>query len=281
MSIKTIDQIPEYHEKEILSDNTTLYRVTCAYCGNEVQFKHSAKPSRCPHCGEKDYRKPKTETQLFKLQREYLNGDTEALGPLYLILKDYAKSIIKKNIPREFTYHFDKIEEKSSDAANLMIEQYLVKPGFKVDYSFGGYLQWKVKEVLWNKKVRKEENHDSLNSYLETEDDNIEGIDILSDHVKMFHEHAQEIDYAASNEFYKKDTEYGLSQVVDTIMKRVSTEYSTLSKLLLLGALLVKIDISGESDALLHRYYAVFGTDIKHLVDKSLLVMYQFLKERG
>ena len=89
---------------------------------------------------------------------------------MYSILRDYAKSILKNHLPRDFTYHYGLIDEKANDAANLLIEQYLDKKNFYIENSFAGYLQWKVKQVLWNKKTKREEDHESLNVHMESED---------------------------------------------------------------------------------------------------------------
>jgi len=274
--MNSIDKIPEFHKKKLLDDGNIMYHVTCAYCGNEITFRHSNKPKKCPYCGSTNFRKPKTETQLFHLQRKYLDEHKEsALGDIYLILVDYARSIIKKSLPREFTYHYELIDEKASDAATLFIEQYLAKSEFRVENSFGGYLQRKVKEVLWNKKARREENHESLNAHMEGEENSsTEMIDITAST-----EHIEIED--ANTLLSKHDLENGIINLIEKSANRIRKEYSVGKSLIFLGALLVRMrqGLYRDGETRMNLYYKNFGTKTKEQVDSMMLLIYRFIRE--
>jgi DNA-directed RNA polymerase subunit RPC12/RpoP len=292
--LKAIDKIPEFHTKGTDDEGGTIYHVVCAYCGKDISYKHSRKPERCPHCGASDYRKPKTETMLFSLQRKYLeNRDEKTLSQMYLILRDYAQSIIKKHLPRDFTYHYGHVEEKASDAANLLIENYLSKPNFSVENSFAGYLQWRVKEVLWNKRTRREENHESLNVHVAEENaDSPELLEFASyfdgQTVGELNTNpngdprTNEVENSVFNaETNRQDLEAGLLKLLQRIFDRVEAEYSTLTKLLVMAAICLRVErgsLAGGEEAL-NMYYLRFGTRIKPLTDTSILLIYRFIKE--
>lgn len=288
-----IEKIPEFNTKQVDSAGNVVYSVVCAYCGREVQYRHSEKPAKCPHCGSTDYRKPKTETMLFNLQRQYLDGrDQETLSRMYLILCDYAKSIIKKHLPRNFTYHYGHVEEKATDAANLLIENYLSKNQFKVENSFAGYLQWRVKEVLWNKRTRREEDHESLNAHIEKEDSSSPELVDLANQLdeqpvsgfSLGHPQGQTSQVETTvltNEALRGDLQAGLYELLSRMLTQIGQEYSTLTKYIVLGALCLRIERGyyQDGEAALNRYYVRFGTETKELVDKAMLLFYRFIKE--
>lgn len=289
-----LDKIPEFHSKEVDEGGGVVYTVVCAYCGNEISFKHSEKPSKCPYCGAKDYRKPKTETMLFQLQQEYTTtGDKDVLTKMYAILRDYAKSILKKHLPRDFTYHYSLVEEKANDAANLLIENYLSKPNFYIENSFAGYLQWKVKQVLWNKKTKREEDHESLNVHIENEDSSTpELVDLTSqaensptswESSTVFLNSSTNSrgveDVVLDPEVLKEDLEKGVIALIERILDTVEVEYSKHMKLLLIGAMCVQFSHNMQDNDAINRYYTRFGTRVKPLLEGVVLMIYRFVKE--
>lgn len=289
-----LEKIPEFHTKEVDEDGNVVYTVVCAYCGNDVSFKHSEKPDKCPYCGSKEYRKPKTETMLFQLQQEYMStGSTEALTKMYAILRDYAKSILKKHLPRDFTYHYSLVEEKANDAANLLIENYLGKNNFYIETSFAGYLQWKVKQVLWNKKTKREEDHESLNVHIENEDSSsselvdfasqIEGATTSWDAYTMAKSGSPSSkgaeDIVLDPQIMKEDLESGVFTLIEKILQQVEQEYSKHTKMLLAAALYVQIANNFQDNEQINRYYMRYGTRIKPLLERSVLLIYLFIKE--
>lgn len=290
-----IDKIPEFHEKESDSKGNVIYSITCAYCGNEVRYYHTEKPEKCPHCGSTDYRKPKTETMLFRLQDQYLESrDNEVLGQMYIILCDYSKSLIKKNLPKDFTHHYGVIDEKSVDVANRLVEKYLTKPQFKVENSFAGYLSWRVKEVLWNRKTIQEESHDSLNAHIDDKDGNASEVMEFTENISDSSEAPAYLtawknknqnfdnfsDWVVTEQTEQEDLENGLYNLIEKILSMVESEFGKYTKLGLLGALLLYMERGNtdESHQALNRYYRLFGTRLKDLLNRIEKSMYLFIK---
>ncbi len=270
------------HKKNRI-DGKIEYEKICVYCTKDVKYFHGKKPQVCPHCGESDYIKPPTETRLFLLQDKYFqNRDSKYLSEMFIILKTYAASIIKKNLPKDFIYHYDQLDEKAQDAATLFIEYYLVHNNFRVEKSFGGYLQWKVKEVLWNKKLQREEDHESLN-YLSTK-------------AWKDSDHAQVIDrtmFANMKPLYGADEDHtlvphinntedlilGIESIINGSMIEIKKLYISNYYILIIlfGICLI---MEGKTDVYMDKFYHYFGSEIKKDVDKIKLLIYRFIKER-
>ena len=141
---------------------------TCCNCGQTTTGER-AKEKSCPVCGcgkiNSDWNKPELETSLFLLQKEYLKTfDKDILGKMYTILQIYAVGKIKKIIHGSVCLIPEVLEEKASDAATLVIELYLRSKEFQIHTSFGSYLSFKVREVLWGYKEKIADDIESLQS---------------------------------------------------------------------------------------------------------------------
>ena len=253
-----------------------FYTVMCIHCAKNIDYEHGSRPIECPHCHNTEFKKPITETRLFLLQRDYLkNRDCLILGEMYQILVAYSKSIIKKMLPKEFRYHYDKIDEKAMDAAALFIEYYLEKPAFKIDKSFGGYLQWKVKQVLFNKKIREEEDHLSLNSPMfdSKSDDEKEIVELteLLDAKPLF----SDAEASYDNERSGEDLLKGIEEILESIFTEIRIQYGVLLALLVLLGTFIRLDRKGD----MNNFYTYFGSNTKEHIDKVMLLIFEFVKE--
>lgn len=134
--------------------------ILCKFCGFKFKFNSSEERDIwtknkliCPDCSKLYCNKPKTESQLFILQDEYLiNRDEKILNEMYKILIVYCKSLffkIFKNTPIntfEVKYYVE-------NAVSLFIEEfYYAKLHYKVIASFAGILILKLKQALYSKK---------------------------------------------------------------------------------------------------------------------------------
>ena len=268
----------QVHKKSKVNDRMR-YEKICVYCTKEVVFFHGNKPSHCPHCGASDYIKPPTETKLFLLQEAYYRtGDQEHLSNMFILLKQYATSIIKKLLPKDFMYHFDKIEEKAQDAASMFIEYYLTHEDFKVEKSFGGYLQWKVKEVLWNKKLQKEEDHASLNEVLSAGTSQVEFIDIPQiTNIQPLHGSIES--HTEDDTGEKIDLVDGIKKIIDqSILQLKQIGNSQLTNLLVLTSVCLLIE--GKTEVYMDKFYHRFGSNLKPNADLIKLLIYRFIKEQ-
>jgi len=269
------------HEKAIIKsksrrkDGKILYKNTCAYCGNIVEYFHGGRPEICPACGEDDYIKPVTETRLFLLQREYFdrNRDPEVLSSLYILMVEYAKSLVKKTLPKTFTYHFDRVEEKAADAASLIISLYLEKPDFKIEKSFAGFLKTKIKQVLWNKKLQNEEDHESI---YDTVNDDIDKEILQLPNVLKFETIFPHYSDYRQREHEKEELLKGIRSIIEKISETVEKEYNKYYMLLTLIGIYQYIINQGN----IEKFYTCFGSLYsKELIEKSMAIIYEFLKD--
>lgn len=259
-------------------DGKVKYDKICVYCLQEVSFYHGKKPERCPYCGAKNYIKPPTETKLFILQNKFLaTRNKEYLSQMFILLKSYASSIIKKLLPKSFTYNYEHVDEKAEDVATLFIEYYLAHPEFKIEKSFGGLLQWRVKEVLWNKKDQREDNHSSLDKQL-SEDEGTSGKEMLDivdlSHVQPFY----------GTGIGQEDRRIEGDDLVDGLCKVIESISETLksynSKFIVYYTLLgICLSIENHSSLYMDKFYHKFGSTLKEGVDLSMLLIYRFIKE--
>lgn len=90
------------------------------------------------------------------LQSSYLKARAESdrcMNELYFFLKKYLLGFLKRYAAKKGVYLTD-LEEKAEDAAMFFIEQYLAKPGWKVD-RFTAYYGNAITKVLNNESVQK------------------------------------------------------------------------------------------------------------------------------
>ena len=139
-------------------------------CTSEEREEWQRKKLPCPSCKTEYCNLPKTERELRHKHNTFYDSSTTAfmknqiLGEMYLILCEYAKSLILKCY-RSKIQSADQLEQFSHDAATLIIQIYQTKEG-GVHSSFGGLLILKIKEVMFSKQ---EYTRDiSLNEIMDT-----------------------------------------------------------------------------------------------------------------
>lgn len=140
--------------------DVSKYKNMCVFCG-KISSKDHLRDPVCPHCGagpkNRDWLKPPIEVVLFRLQKDYLaSRDREVLGQMFMYLWQYAIGKIRKKVTGRLNLTTEVIEEKAFDAATLFTEHYLKKPDFIISVSFGSYLDFQVRTVLYN--TREKEN---------------------------------------------------------------------------------------------------------------------------
>lgn len=269
----------DYHKKKRV-DGKTKYEKICVYCGKEVVYFHGKKPSVCPHCGSLDYIKPPTETHLFLLQKKYLeNGNQHYLDKMFEVLQVYAVSIIKKMLPRDFKSHYDKVDEKAHDAASLLIVDYLTHPigEYVIEASFGGYLRKKAQQVMWNKKLQNEERHDSLNRVIDPSSDSDKEMLSISEIMNIEPLYGTTNDHVNDSYNDKIDISDGIFSIIDSIISTIKQEYGYVVALQTLYGISIRIDKGNNHD--MNEYYHLFGSVLKDLIDKSMLMVYQYIKD--
>lgn len=112
--------------------------------------------------------KPKTEVQLEELQNRWLlNGDKKAYEEMFEILVSYSRSLILKMTQGKKFLDGEYVFDQAVNATIKFFEQYEKNPDFRIDYSFGGVLRYKVIECLYGPKIQKNDAVLSLNSLVQ------------------------------------------------------------------------------------------------------------------
>lgn len=245
--------------------------IKCSSCDSIVEYAHKSKPKNCPNCGSGYWDKDRDEFKLFVLQDEYIKtGDNKILGQMYLILKTYAKKIIVKTVKGKYFFKKEDLEIKAHDSANKIIEYYLTKPSFKIENSFGGYMNWPIKNVLyadWRK-----DSYDSLNCLIDAENELEDYLPVISEEVKQRMIFEFEID-SISNTTTIVDE---LSTLIKNIKNKISKNFSYFETVLFLVGMKNRLKI--RSTDYLNNYYNLCGQEVKRHIDTALFVVYKYIK---
>lgn len=263
--------------------NNKKYKKNCCFCFKPVSYSKGEKSPTCPHCGKLDYIKPPTEYRLFELQHQYFelrksdNIDTQKiiLGDMYVLLQNYAKGKIKKIIKNQVHYDDDKLDEKATEVAELLIEYYLTKPSFKIESSFGGYIGWQIKSVLYNPKDRFRDSIQSLNEIVT--DNGKERIELQS--FSPIIENSMNYNYI--QRLHKSDDLIqGIQKIITHINCEIKDQYNSyMAMAVLIG---IYISICKKSDNYKYSFYDKFGgIELRDLVDKSMMLILKFLRDHS
>jgi hypothetical protein len=130
---------------------------TCQNCNHKFRFvteeerlSWKSNKFQCPSCGEYYCNMPPTEKELQFLQEEFLkNRSPDSLLKIYEILKKYISSLILKYYS-VFIKDKEDLEYYSHVSASILIVNY-DNPNFYIEYSFAGYIIWKIRETLFSK----------------------------------------------------------------------------------------------------------------------------------
>ena len=133
--------------------------ITCKYCKHEFRFEllsqreeWKLKNYPCPICAIDLCILPPTERELRHLQVIYLQTRlNKDLVPMITVLKSYCASLIKKSFSNKIQEP-GKLEYYVHTAVTFLVEDYLAKPHFNIQTSFGGYLIHKIRQAIWGTK---------------------------------------------------------------------------------------------------------------------------------
>jgi len=256
-----------------------LIKRRCMNCKEVSVYTRKTKPLECPICHDKYWDKPKDERDLFVLQDQYFsnNRDSKILGQMYTLIKTYSKNVIFNSIKDSYNLGLDTVEERTEDLAALLLEKYLKDKDFKVNYSFGGLLIRLSKGILYNKKVKENDQNSSLNAHL-AEKLTIESSPsyfINDPEAKKEYEKRVYTQYEkVSNDMLVSELEELISKIYDRI---IVSEKRRDSVLYLIG---LKNFFSGEND-LMTEYYDFSGNRPRQLIENTKMFIRQYLIDRG
>ncbi len=254
-------------------------------CNIKHTYQHGKKPFLCPNskCQSEWWSLPKTECQLFYLQREYLKTrDPKILVKKYELLKIYSRSLVLKTLGGKYQMDSEILNEKSHDIAIEIVSLYLRKSSFKIDKSFGGYLQFKVKQELFGAK--EEESHESLHQVITTKGSN----KVILDTLQIFGFNSlflPNINFKLENE----DLVDGVLKIINSAVKGAQKEIDyidyidlgdidNISLFSLYFLVALKNKIAGKTTKFMNKYYSAFGQEVKAKSEKVLADVYRHLK---
>lgn len=150
-------KIEESIEDELLE--TRGKPITCKYCNETFRFitKQEKEQWRlnnciCPHCSEEWSILPPTERKLKYLQAQYLITRNEKdFVALLQLMYIYTQSLIKKKFAKALKFE-GALVYYTNETITIMVEEYLSKPNFKLDISFGAFLIIKARQAIYNPK---------------------------------------------------------------------------------------------------------------------------------
>lgn len=276
----------KYRDKKKDAAGKIVYFInSTSCCGNYMEWFRGEAPDRCPFCGCKYYDKPNLEMKLFVLQDEWLkehgkNGSTVILGnKMFPLIQEYAVNIIKGMIKGKRSLSEDELQERSFDAATLLIEVILRDPEHRMRHSFGDYLSRLCKSVCYSTKNH--EKNISLNSMLKDGETEFGETIIVSTREEAGGpENSRNL--LMNNKFEMKDIREDVIEKILNIIEKSSNILfdntgSYEQKIMYLLGMLMKF---GSSDIRqLSEFYEAAGTAIKSYVEKGELIIYKTLKE--
>ncbi len=253
-----------------------LITKNCTVCDIEISWQHKHKPEECPSCGEQYFDKPQIEIDLFKLQSRYLdNNEEEALGEMYSVITVYAENLIKNIIHSSYYMDVDILETKAHEAATKFIEYYLTNPAFRMERSFGAYLKFPIRNVLYaSKKI--DRNTTSFNTLIDhgsgsTFEDILESMSITTIYNNKDREDATEKIIDSQISFEKE-----ITSLIHESIKRLKANYSTAHIIrVLIG---VKLHFDKISPNMINDYYNINHNDVKENIEKIMMLTFQYLK---
>jgi hypothetical protein len=278
--------LEKYKDKRKDDDGKTVYFInSTSCCGHYLEWFRGESPDECPFCGCKYYDKPNLEMKLFVLQDQWLeeynkNKSTTILGEkMFPIIQEYAINMIKGMIKGKRSLPEDELQERSFDAAALLIEVILRDPDHRMKYSFGDYLSRLCKSVCYSTK-----NHEktfSLNSMLKDGETEF-GETIVANTYELSGglEDPQELKMNNLLEM-REVREDVVEKIIGLVEKSAEILFDNTGsyeqKIMYLQGLLMKFE--DVNTKILSEFYEYSGKAIKSYVERGELIIFDNLRE--
>lgn len=238
----------------------------CNICDNTVRWEWGYKPKRCPHCDAVHYDKPPMEAKLFNFQEKFLREDRnpDVIGQMFPHLKEYARRIVLKNLAGKARYDEFKLEEKSADTANKLVEYYLGKPTFEITQSFGYYLDKIAKQNMFAKRIKDQDQFEfSMDEYVETHEDNSNAIDSLEFEAEERSERwHNQIEGQLDVDNIIEESSRFIAKMIDMIRENHGNRMAMMQFLLLIHF------IQHQPKSFFNRFYKLKGQEYKEVFEK-------------
>ncbi len=293
--------------KMVTRDGIKYYQYTCSFCGHEILGQKGEKENitYCSHC--KKYSpwilKPKTERILFELQEEYLNNidqslfetyaqelkkprseqnnaiieahkanmNQEILSKMFLTVRDYSGSLLKKYIKRKaFFLPYDEFMDKIQEITYRWYEQFTKRPGFKIKGSWAGQLNWKIIEVLYEKTNVEESQMLSLD-YIDTHSSEEKRTFLDREGIKISH-----LFNPIIADPY--ETTIDLSSELRKVLIEMINKMNTISKFDTILSLLAFLYFIKDDRKRENHLYDLYGNTVKDKNEKIKIVFRNYLR---
>jgi hypothetical protein len=278
--------LERYKDRRKADDGKTVYFIkSTSCCGRYLEWPRGEPPDECPFCGCKYYDKPNLEMKLFVLQDQWLeeynkNKSTTILGEkMFPIIQEYAANMIKGLIKGKRSLSEDDLQEKSFDAATLLIEVILRDPDHRMKYSFGDYLSRLCKSVCYSNK-----NHEktfSLNSMLKDGETEF-GETIVANAYELSGGLESPQDLKMDNRVEMRGArEDVIEKIIGLVEKSAEILFDNTGsyerKIMYLQGLLMKLE-NGDTK-ILSEFYEISGKAVKSYVERGELIIFNSLLE--
>ncbi len=193
----------------------------CPTCGYLIHWV-GTKQKKClnPSCIiPENFDRPETERKLFQLQKNFVESgrDPEKLVPQYKLLCVYARSLILKTLIGKFKLEAPTLLEKSHDVAVELVCLYLKHSDFIIKSSFGSYMNFKVKEILW-KASPEEKSHESLQKIISVKGTSKELINLLGSTIP-FNNLFSTTEQSPETAYLSRNSENIIADIMELIFK--------------------------------------------------------------
>jgi hypothetical protein len=222
--------------------------------------------------------------KLFVLQDEWLeeydkNKSTTILGEkMFPLIQEYAANMIKGLINGKRPLPESEIQERSFDAATLLIEVILRDPDHRMRYSFGDYLGRLCKSVCYSTK-----NHEktfSLNSMLKDGETEF-GETIVANTYELSGGLEDRQELRMGNRLEMPDIQEDVvGKIIGIIEKSARILFDNTGnyeqKIMYLQGLLMKLE--NGNPKLLSEFFEMSGKAVKNYVEKGELIIFDNLR---
>ena len=248
----------------------------CQHCGKIVRYSYGETPQECPFCGSPHWSKPREEYKLFTIQDAYVAAghDRNLLAPMYEILVFYAENIIKRAIKGKVLFSPEILNEKAQDIALGFFESYFKKENYEVHLSFGGILSKIALGVLYNPRVKHNDELLSLDFELDERRK-------MGDTATKFMEEGPEKDKLNQDVYEEFDDNNPLDslepvmKVIEEEKDHIREDFSLADSFLFLVGL--RIFLVKSPKCTIDEFYDYYGDNVKQDIDNTLPRIYSAL----
>lgn len=266
---EVVQETPGEPKREI----NRWYKKECFSCRTVSSYKAKQRPENCPHCGILFWDKPSDEYKLFVLQKQFFESgrDNRVMTAMFLGIKEYAANMIKGRAKRTKVFTKTYIDEKSADAATIIVEQFLKNPNYQINVSFGGCLNRVLNGVMYKGQT--------FDKYLSLNQPMFSGSHELQDNlarIGLAH-HEEKFLYFSTPQLSETSCSSEVFELVEKIsasLKMVQNTNASLGYLLVL-----KHKLSKKRVGFIEAFYKSFGYDHRENFEKAEIVIRRFLKE--